>query len=103
MNLLQEVNETINSGSLIGRADLSDEQMVEAIRTRLSASGQDAAMAEAIVEAARFGDAKAAALMNTIVVPPPVSKLNMPTQRLTRGGRNRFGVAYDRLSMLVRG
>ena len=103
MSHMQVQNETINFGSLIGRADLSDEQIVEAIRARLSASGQDAGMAETILEAARSGETRAGSLMRTVAVPAPVSKLNMPTQRLTRGGHNRFSLTYGRLSSLVRG
>lgn len=103
MSLVQAMNETVNSGSLIGRADLSDDQMAEAIRARLRATGRGADTPEAIIEAAQRGDVNATSLVRTIAVPAPVARLSMPTQRLTRDGRNRFGLAYARLSSLVRG
>ena len=93
----------VNSGSLIGRADLSDDQVIDAVRARLSTGGRDPAAAEAIVESARMGEAGATSVMRTIAVSAPVAKLTMPTQRLTRGGRNRFGLALGRLSSMVRG
>ncbi len=105
MSHVQKTKQSVvtNSGGLIGRADLSDDQMADAIRARLSASGRAPSSAEAIIEAARLGDDKAVSLVRTVAVPAPISKLNMPTQRLTRVGRNRFGLAFDRLSSLVRG
>ena len=95
-------SEATNFGGLIGRADLSDDQMIEAIRARLSGGGRDPASAEAVIEAARMGDDEAKSLVQTIAVPAPVSKLNMPTQCLTREGRNRFGLAFGRLGSMAR-
>ena len=104
MRQMQEANQSdlTNFGGLIDRADLSDDEMIDAIRARLSGGGRDPVEAETIIESAKLGDAGAQALVRTVAVPAPVSKLSMPTQRLTREGGNRFGVVFGRLGSLAR-
>ena len=91
------------AGLLIGRADLSDDQMLDAVRMRLVASGQSAEAAASILDAARDGDEGSVALVNTVSVPAPVSKLSMPVQRLTAAKRSSISLAVSRLTSLGRG
>ena len=71
-----------NAGRLIGRADLDDDVVLDAGRTRLAASGRSDD-AERVLAAAMRGDAASLAFVRTVAVPPPLARLTMPIQPLT--------------------
>ncbi|MBO0661771.1 hypothetical protein LQ948_04230 [Jiella sp. MQZ9-1] len=84
---------------MIGRADLSDDALVDALKARLASCNRSVDDAECVLEAAMAGDAEAISLLRSAPVPAPSVKLAMPIQSLTRDVRRRgFGLASLRLS-----
>ncbi|KQT83070.1 hypothetical protein [Aurantimonas sp. Leaf443] len=71
-----------NAGSLIGRPDLSDDALVAAIAETQALLGLTGASPEATLAAARAGDAAALNTMKSLMLPPPVARLQMPVQVL---------------------
>ena len=95
----QTMRSDVNCGALIGRADLSDDIMIDAIKERLASNDRSSDDAETVLGAAMSGDRDALSLLRTINVPAPTVRLTMPTQSLTRGGmRGAFGLPAIRFS-----
>ncbi len=91
------VRSDMNFGAIIGRADLSDDIVVDAVKNRLASRNRTDEEADAILNAARAGDGDAIAFVSTIKVPAPTVRLAMPTQTLTRERRG-FALSGLRLS-----
>ncbi|MBP0617653.1 hypothetical protein [Jiella mangrovi] len=83
------VRDDMNCGAIIGRADLSDDVVVDAIKDRLASCNRSVEQADSIVSAALSGDAEAVSFLRTIQVPAPTVRLSMPPQALTRGEQRR--------------
>ncbi|MCB8838672.1 hypothetical protein [Aurantimonas sp. VKM B-3413] len=83
LNTLTPPCDQMNAGALIGRPDLSDDVLLDALRVRLKTRRQSQQDAEAVLAAAMNADPAALDLMRTIPVPAPVAHLSMPTQRIT--------------------
>ena len=83
------VRNDMNCGALIGRADLSDDVVIEAVKNRLAAKARSSEDAESVVNAAMAGDAQAMSILRTIQVPAPTVRLAMPAQPLTRERQRR--------------
>ena len=83
LNTLTPPCDQMNAGALIGRPDLSDDVLLDALRVRLRARSAAHQDAETVLAAAMNEDPAALDLMRTIPVPAPVARLTMPTQRLT--------------------
>lgn len=92
----------INAGVLVGRPDLSDDVLVEAVAARLASLGRSREEAADVVCAAHAKDGDALAILSTIAVPPPVSRLAMPVQTLTRGTSSRFAIPFGRFLSIGR-
>ncbi|KQT64104.1 hypothetical protein ASG54_00870 [Aureimonas sp. Leaf460] len=71
-------------GLLVGRPDLSDEAVLQAIAERMSFEGRDASKAKAVLDAALAGRPVACAFLRRLVLPPPQSSLQMPIQSILR-------------------
>lgn len=71
-------------GLLVGRPDLSDETILQAIAERMTFEGRDASKARAVLDAALAGRPVACAFMRRLVLPPPQSSLQMPIQSILR-------------------
>ncbi|HSP26201.1 MAG TPA: hypothetical protein VLQ65_13605 [Saliniramus sp.] len=99
-DMTSELDMQSNLGSLIGRPDLSDEVIADAMRDRLRASGRHEDDAHHVLASAQNADEEAASLLRTIAVPAPTAKLTMPTQQLT-GTRRRFPLraGFGKLSL----
>lgn len=99
-DMTSELDMQSNLGSLIGRPDLSDEVIADALRDRLRAEGRHEDDAPHVLASAQNADEDAASLLRTIVVPAPAAKLAMPTQQLT-ASRRRFslGAGFGKLSL----
>ncbi|MEX6507393.1 hypothetical protein [Jiella sp. M17.18] len=89
-NTMSHDGDQINAGALIGRPDLSDDVLLDALRQRLRARQRPETEAEGILAAATMRDEAALALMQTLSVPAPVAHLSMPTQRLTGRSQRRW-------------
>ncbi|MBO0904344.1 hypothetical protein [Jiella sonneratiae] len=83
------VRDDINFGAIIGRADLSDEVVVDAVKGRLASRDRSCEEADALLAAAIAGEAEAVAFLRTVPVPAPIMRLAMPTQELTRSSQRR--------------
>jgi hypothetical protein len=70
--------------ALIGRADLSDEELRHAIAERLAADGRTSPDPDIVLEAARARKRKAVAFLRTLVLPQPRAELTMPIQPILR-------------------
>ena len=94
------VRDDMNCGAIIGRADLSDDVVIDAVKDRLTASNRSDDEARAILNAALAGDQDAMSFVRTIKVPAPTVRLAMPTQSVHRGGSQRrmFGLPTFRFS-----
>ncbi|HEX2019887.1 MAG TPA: hypothetical protein VGO17_13180 [Aurantimonas sp.] len=87
-----------NLGSLIGRPDLADEVIADALRERLRDQGRDDDV-DLLLASAQNCDEAATSLLRTVAVPAPAARLAMPTQPLTGGGRRfSLGATFGRLS-----
>ncbi|TFF21735.1 hypothetical protein E3C22_13680 [Jiella endophytica] len=92
------VRDDMNCGAIIGRADLSDDVVIDALKERL-ASNERSEDAESLIGAAMAGDREAISFMRTIKVPAPNVRLAMPTQPLHREAQRRgFGLSSLRFS-----
>ncbi|MCQ0987740.1 hypothetical protein [Jiella marina] len=74
----------MNAGAIIGRADLSDDVLLDGLRTRLASKRRPATEAEEVLQAALAGEQEAIGLLRTIPVPAPSARLSMPEQKLSR-------------------
>lgn len=83
------VRNDMNFGSIIGRADLSDEVVVDAVKSRLASRSRADDDADHLLNAALAGDGEAISFLRTIQVPAPSVRLAMPTQALTRDASRR--------------
>ncbi|MEF2550766.1 hypothetical protein VQ042_05210 [Aurantimonas sp. A2-1-M11] len=86
-----------NAGRLIGRADLGDEVILDAVRARLASTGRNGD-AERLISAAMDGDETSLAFVRTVAVPPPVARLTMPIQQLTARRIRLPSISFGRLS-----
>lgn len=73
-----------SAGVLVGRPDLSDEEVHAAILERLAFEGRTSPEPEVVLEAARLRKRKALAFLRKLVLPAPRGSLDMPPQPLTR-------------------
>jgi len=89
VSILSPQSDQMNAGALVGRPDLSDDVLLEALRERLRARRRPAEDAEAVLAAAARSDAGALDLLRTVSLPAPVARLSMPTQCLTRAPQRR--------------
>lgn len=71
-------------GALVGRPDLSEEDVLAAIAERLAFDGRTGPEPQVVIEAARLGKRKALAFLRKLVLPPPRSRLEMPVQPILR-------------------
>lgn len=69
-----------SGGMLLGRPDLSDDAVIEAIKDRLAFEGRDRSEAEGVLAMARAGDSRARKLLRGLVLPARQARLTMPTQ-----------------------
>ncbi|WAP67461.1 hypothetical protein [Jiella pelagia] len=81
------VRNDMNFGAIIGRADLCDEVVVDAVKNRLASKNRTEDDAGALLSAAIAGDGEAISFLRTIQVPAPTVRLAMPMQPLTRERR----------------
>ena len=72
------------AGVLVGRPDLSEADVLEAIAERLLADGRTGPEPAVVLEAARLGKRKAITFLQKLVLPPPRSPLSMPIQPILR-------------------
>lgn len=100
IDMTSDLGMQTNLGSLIGRPDLSDDVIADALRDRLRAQGRHEDDAPHVLAMAQNSDEQAASLLRTIVVPAPSAKLTMPTQQLTaRRRRLSIGAGFGKLSL----
>lgn len=71
-------------GAIVGRPDLSDEDVLAAIAERLAFDGRTGPEPQVVIEAARLGKRKALTFLRKLVLPPPRSRLEMPVQPILR-------------------
>ncbi|NDW05813.1 hypothetical protein [Jiella pacifica] len=89
----------MNFGAIIGRADLSDDVVIDAVKSRLASRSRAEGDADHLLNAALDGDREAISFLRTIQVPAPSVRLAMPTQSLTRDPQRRgFGLPSIRFS-----
>lgn len=81
------VRNDMNFGAIIGRADLADEVVVDAVKNRLASRNRANDDANALLSAALAGDGEAISFLRTIQVPAPTVRLAMPVQTVTRERR----------------
>ncbi|WP_157944684.1 hypothetical protein [Mangrovicella endophytica] len=89
-------------GMIVGRPDLSDDVVIEAIAMQLAVRGRSPDGAARVLERAKGGDAAALKFMRTLVLPPPQARLSMPLQiirneRRREAGRENGVLAFARL------
>lgn len=75
---------TTPAGVLVGRPDLSEEEVCAAIRERLAFDGRTGPDPAVVLEAARLGKRKALTFLQKLVLPPPRVSLDMPIQAILR-------------------
>lgn len=73
-----------SAGALVGRPDLSEIDVLEAIAERLRADGRTGPEPSVVIEAARLGKRKALTFLQKLVLPPPQAPLAMPIQPILR-------------------
>lgn len=73
-----------SAGALVGRPDLSETEVLEAIAERLRADGRTGPEPAVVIEAARLGKRKALTFLQKLVLPPPQAPLAMPIQPILR-------------------
>lgn len=71
-------------GYLVGRPDLSEEEVLSAIAERLAFDGRTGPEPQVVIEAARLGKRKALAFLRKLVLPQPRSPLAMPVRPILR-------------------
>ena len=71
-------------GYLVGRPDLSEEEVLAAIAERLAFDGRTGPEPQVVIEAARLGKRKALAFLRKLVLPPPRAPLAMPVRPILR-------------------
>ena len=72
------------SGTLVGRPDLGNDEMLVAIAERLRFEGREVSQAAGVLKAALDGRPVALALLRRLVLPAPRSALSMPIQAILR-------------------
>lgn len=78
------------AGELVGRPDLSEQQVLAAIAERLAFEGRHGPEPAVVLLAARIGKRKALAFLRKLVLPPRTATLEMPEQPILR---SHYGVA----------
>ncbi|MFD2238712.1 hypothetical protein [Aureimonas populi] len=73
-----------SAGALVGRPDLSDEEVKAAILERLAFDGRTGPEPEIVLEAARLRKRKALTFLRKLLLPPPRAGLDMPVQPILR-------------------
>lgn len=76
--------DTRPTGELVGRPDLSEAAILEAIAARLAFDGRTGPEPQVVIEAARLGKRKALAFLRKLVLPPPRAPLDMPVRPILR-------------------
>jgi hypothetical protein len=71
-------------GRLVGRPDIDRPTLVAAIAARIEFTGGNPGVAPAILEMAEKGNQRALRIIRQLVLPPPVSPLAMPIQKIMR-------------------
>jgi len=74
----------IPAGILVGRPDLSEDEVRAAIVERLAFEKRHGPEPEVVLLAARLGKRKALAFLRKLVLPPPRGRLDMPEQPILR-------------------
>lgn len=72
------------AGELVGRPDLGEAQILEAIAERLAFEGRTGPEPLVVIEAARLGKRKALAFLRKLVLPQRRAELAMPVQPILR-------------------
>lgn len=78
-------------GLLLGRPDLSDDAIREAVAKRLAADGRHSPDPEIVLEAARLRKRKAVTFLRQLVLPPPQGPLDMPVRPILRSQMSASG------------
>lgn len=76
--------DTRPAGMLVGRPDLTEDDLIAAIAERLAFDGRHGPEPHVVIEAARLGKRKALAFLRKLVLPPPRSQLSMPVRPILR-------------------
>jgi len=76
--------DTRPAGELVGRPDLSEAQLLQAIAERLAFERRTGPEPAVVIEAARLGKRKALTFLRQLVLPPPSARLEMPVQPILR-------------------
>ncbi|WP_246160083.1 hypothetical protein [Aureimonas fodinaquatilis] len=72
------------AGELVGRPDLTEQQVLQAIAERLAFEGRHGPEPAVVLLAARIGKRKALAFLRKLVLPPRVATLEMPERPIMR-------------------
>ncbi|MBB3951764.1 hypothetical protein [Aureimonas jatrophae] len=76
--------DTRPAGELVGRPDLTEAQLLQAIAERLAFENRTGPEPAVVIEAARLGKRKALTFLRQLVLPPPRVRLEMPVQPILR-------------------
>ena len=79
----------VPAGVLVGRPDLSEDEVRRAIAERLAFEGRSGPEPDVVLLAARIGKRKALAFLRKLVLPPPQGSLDMPERPILR---SQYGV-----------